>query len=191
MPSTPLQTTAGYRGLTQAVGQGIDNPRGRAPSAPRQPARSDPRRVLCSRRHSYPPAECCSKARHLTGGGPSCFHDGFTMAERDEKGLWKKGQSGNPSGKPKSDIKALARQHTETALKALVDIVRSPKTPAAARVQAATALLDRGYGKPTQHVEAKVARVSDLTDDELRLIAALGTGSEADTDGPQQSDQLH
>lgn len=63
---------------------------------------------------------------------------------------WKPGQSGNPGGMPKGipDIKALAREHTDAALKALVEALKNEKTA----VAAATALLDRGYGKPTQEI---------------------------------------
>lgn len=62
---------------------------------------------------------------------------------------FKKGQSGNPGGRPKAayDVQALARQHTEAAIRTLVDALADPKTA----VSAATALLDRGYGKPIQH----------------------------------------
>ena len=34
------------------------------------------------------------------------------------------------------------------------DIMNNPKAPAAARISAACALLDRGYGKPSQAVDA-------------------------------------
>jgi hypothetical protein len=59
------------------------------------------------------------------------------------------GQSGNPSGRPKRDreIEELARQHTEAAIRTLVEICSNPKAPPAARVSAATVLLDRGRGK--------------------------------------------
>jgi hypothetical protein len=52
--------------------------------------------------------------------------------------------------KASAEIRSLARSHTETAVNTLVSIMRQEKSPAAARVQAATALLDRGYGKPKQ-----------------------------------------
>ncbi len=67
---------------------------------------------------------------------------------------FQKGQSGNPGGRPKAlvDLKALARTHTREAIDTLVQIMSGPKIAPAARVQAASALLDRGYGKPTQHV---------------------------------------
>jgi hypothetical protein len=59
------------------------------------------------------------------------------------------GQSGNPSGRPQSTnvIIALARSHSILAIETLAAICRNPKSPAAARVQAATVLLDRAWGK--------------------------------------------
>jgi integrase len=49
------------------------------------------------------------------------------------------------------EVQELARQHTTDAVETLVSIMRSPKVAAAARVSAANALLDRGYGKAPQH----------------------------------------
>lgn len=64
---------------------------------------------------------------------------------------WKPGQSGNPGGRPRvvADIQALARQHTEAAVRALVAALGSPRE----RVAAAQALLDRGYGRAPQRTE--------------------------------------
>jgi hypothetical protein len=39
----------------------------------------------------------------------------------------------------------------------LLRIMTNPKAAAAARVSAANALLDRGYGKPPQHITSEVA----------------------------------
>lgn len=67
---------------------------------------------------------------------------------------FQKGQSGNPGGRPKdTDLREAARAHTQEAIKTLVIIMKGKKSPAAARVAAACALLDRGYGKPTQMME--------------------------------------
>ena len=62
------------------------------------------------------------------------------------------GQSGNPSGRPKecAEVKALARQHTEQAIAVLASIMLNEDAKETARVAAASALLDRGYGKPAQ-----------------------------------------
>lgn len=54
-----------------------------------------------------------------------------------------------------TDIKALARVHTETALHTLAKIMTTADAPPAARVAAAQALLNRGWGQPEQAVEVK------------------------------------
>jgi hypothetical protein len=54
--------------------------------------------------------------------------------------------------KTPTQIKSLARGHTETAINVLAGIMNEPDAPHAARVSAATALLDRGWGKPAQAV---------------------------------------
>src|SRR5437879_10959289 len=51
-----------------------------------------------------------------------------------------------------TEIRSLARSHTRTALNVLVGIMRSEDATAAARVSAANAILDRGWGKATQPV---------------------------------------
>ncbi len=66
-----------------------------------------------------------------------------------------KGQSGNPGGRPKElrDVIELARSHGPGAIKTLAKIMNNRKAPPAARVGAANAILDRGFGKPLQGVE--------------------------------------
>ena len=70
---------------------------------------------------------------------------------------FKKGQSGNPGGRPKviAEVKELARAHTAAAIETLVAIMTNTKSAPAARVSAANALLDRGYGKPPQHISGE------------------------------------
>jgi hypothetical protein len=54
------------------------------------------------------------------------------------------------------------------AIDALVSIKNNTKASDAARVSAATALLDRGYGKPQQHIDAEigsyVARLPEVSE---------------------------
>lgn len=70
---------------------------------------------------------------------------------------WQKGQSGNPGGGKRQELadgrtlRELAREHTPAAIKALVGALADPT--GAVRVSAATAILDRGWGKPAQAVE--------------------------------------
>lgn len=50
------------------------------------------------------------------------------------------------------DIRSLARSYTEMAIQTLAGIAQNGEQEAA-RVRAAEALLDRGWGKPTQPVD--------------------------------------
>lgn len=61
------------------------------------------------------------------------------------------GNRANPGGRPKAvaDVREAAKQHTQAAITALVQALDDPK----AKVAAATALLDRAWGRPAQHVE--------------------------------------
>jgi hypothetical protein len=52
-----------------------------------------------------------------------------------------------------TEIRSIARSHTRTALNVLVGIMRSKDATAAARVTAANAVLDRGWGKATQTID--------------------------------------
>nr|WP_246752492.1 hypothetical protein [Bradyrhizobium diazoefficiens] len=54
-----------------------------------------------------------------------------------------------------TEIKSLARDHTSTAINVLVLIMRDPEAPAIARIAAANAILDRGWGKPVQPIDSE------------------------------------
>jgi hypothetical protein len=69
-----------------------------------------------------------------------------------------KGQSGNPGGRPSGlgEIREIARQHTDEAVQVLVNVMNDATAAPAARVGAATALLDRGWGRPAQTILASI-----------------------------------
>jgi len=68
------------------------------------------------------------------------------------------GQSGNPGGRPRMTDEQraaaiTAREFTADAIKTLIQIMKDPKASASARVSAACAILDRGWGRAPQTVE--------------------------------------
>jgi len=69
--------------------------------------------------------------------------------------------------KAPAEIRSLARSHTASAVKTLAGIMNEKKAPAAARVSAATALLDRGWGKPAQPVDG------DGEGGEIKLVTRI------------------
>ena len=71
---------------------------------------------------------------------------------------FKPGVSGNPNGRPKKrddiDIEALAKSHAPEAIATLVNALHHPKLC----VQAAVALLDRGFGRPRQQISGDAGK---------------------------------
>jgi hypothetical protein len=94
---------------------------------------------------------------------------------------FQKGKSGNPAGrKPdtdeakqeKRDAAELAKCYTVEAVQALVKVVRTvddPKHNAAAVVNAANSLLNRGWGQPKQTLDVDVNHKQDWS----ALLTAL------------------
>ena len=80
-----------------------------------------------------------------------------------------KGQSGNPGGRPKAlgDIRELARRHSGEAVQVLVHVMGDASAAPSARVGAASALLDRGWGRPAQTINASMESNNAMLDAEL------------------------
>jgi hypothetical protein len=111
---------------------------------------------------------------------------------------WRPGTCPNPGGRPKRpetiearkvivDVKTAAQRLTEEAVNTLEAAMTSSAAPWAARVAAATAVLDRGWGKPGQHVGISAALdltrfmdLSNLSEGELGELERLlhKTGSD-------------
>lgn len=109
--------------------------------------------------------------------------------------------AGRPAGRRNTatrtqgaSLSELARKHTADALKTLVEVAKKSESDSA-RVAAANAILDRGYGKPRQAVEHSGAigtyDLTKLGDDELdKLESILGPlahdGGDPGGEGPPQ-----
>jgi hypothetical protein len=134
------------------------------------------------------------------------------VANRTSKGCFVKGQSGNPAGRPKrppefapntddpdgadrrtvGNLVIEARKFSGLAVDTLVELTKDNHSDST-RFAAATALLDRGYGRPAQSLDLHLSadaitkRLSDMTDAELaaleaRMIAAAPIVLEATAD---------
>lgn len=107
---------------------------------------------------------------------------------------FKKGQSGNPGGRPKkaiTDLSKEARRYASLALGTLVSICKTGQERN--RLSAALALLDRGYGAPIKMLDVVMAgrKISELNADELaQFEARLVTAAQADAE-PAQGDMFH
>ena len=110
-------------------------------------------------------------------------------------------KKGAPRRKPISgalarDFRPLAlraRDHTGKALQTLVNTMDDPMATAAAKVSAAIALLDRGWGKPTErHELVSLSAIAELSDEDLRnaidLLRAASTPPVESGDGGESTD---
>ena len=82
-----------------------------------------------------------------------------------------------------TEIRSLARSHTRTAIRVLAGIMRSDDATPAARVSAANAILDRGWGRAAQPVENGEDGVLELIHRIERIIVHPGSSNGVDA-GP-------
>lgn len=97
----------------------------------------------------------------ITAGDPAAAPT-LPAPVRENNGRFKRGgPSPNPGGRPAvaPEVREAARAYTTEMLSVLVNVAMDEGAPAAARVTAATAVLDRGHGKPTVSVDAKVETI--------------------------------
>lgn len=74
---------------------------------------------------------------------------------RTNTGKFAPGKSGNPNGRPKVDkqVQKALKAATLDAAQTLIELMNDEDQPGKVRLQAATTILDRVYGKPGQHVD--------------------------------------
>jgi hypothetical protein len=72
-------------------------------------------------------------------------------------------------------LRQAARGKGMAALKVLEDIMSDPGADHKVRITAASAMLDRGFGKPSQSVE-QTHNVTDLSAQHLEALRALSVG---------------
>jgi hypothetical protein len=77
-----------------------------------------------------------------------------------------KGQSGNPHGRPvlPDELKQMCQAKAADAIRIAASILEDEEQPAVARLKASEIILDRGYGKASQHIEAEVTEKRILLD---------------------------
>ena len=99
---------------------------------------------------------------------------------RNDRGHFVKGESGNPHGRPRVvlNVRDLAREHTEAAIETLASIMVDPEAHAAARISAASEILNRGFGRPVDQrvllaMSAQIDRPMNARDLSTRDIIDL------------------
>ena len=90
-----------------------------------------------------------------------------------------KGVSGNPGGRTKQDleVEAFAHLHAKAAMQVLIDQMTQAASTAD-RINAASKVLERAFGKPREHQTIAYERpLNEQSDAELALIIAESAGS--------------
>jgi hypothetical protein len=106
---------------------------------------------------STAPAQPASKRNHL-----------FQKGE-----LWRGNKLGSPKKvrppppPPPKSVRELAREKTADAIALLGEVLNNKNAKTSDRMLAANSLLDRGWGKAQQTIEANVCKYDQMSDEEL------------------------
>lgn len=88
----------------------------------------------------------------------------------------KGGRNSHGGGRPPSDVVALAKAHTQDAIKRLAKIANSAKSNDRAAVAACEALLNRAHGQPKQQIQVDMGGAAE----EIRQLLAVIQGGKAE-----------
>lgn len=94
--------------------------------------------------------------------------------QRDDRGKWMQGVSGNPGGRPKGavrQIRFLCQEAAEAVIQEMIELALDPNVRPRDRISAAGIILDRGLGKPTPEMPDDDAEPLDRRAKIMKLIS--------------------